>query len=376
MSNPQTALAPVDKPARSIRDIIQSDKYKKEFSLALPKHLTVDRFVRIALTALTRTPKLAMCDERTMMLSLLTLSSLGLEPDGRRAHLIPFENKKAGRVDCQLIIGYQGLVELVRRSGEVSNIHADIVHENDEFTFEYGSNGHLKHKPSFTGRGKAICAYSYVKLKDGSDDFSVMGLDEVNDVRDKSQGYKSAIQYNKDHPWISNYAEMAKKTAFRRHAKWLPLSPELRETIEKDDEGEINVTPEATDNKPKRKAQAAQDMEAEVIPTDDDNIPFDGSEDESEPKAKATTEKAKAEPVQGDANAENFNLNPNPPDRLEKLRIECGEYGFDQARVVDVVRASKKFSIPRSAKSFDELTEDCITFIESNLETICIKGAI
>jgi len=35
---------------------------------------------------------------------------------------------------------------------------------------------------------------------------------------------------------VNHFNEMAKKTVFRRHSKWLPLSPELREKIEKDDE--------------------------------------------------------------------------------------------------------------------------------------------
>ncbi|MCM2317558.1 MAG: recombinase RecT, partial [Thermoanaerobaculia bacterium] len=165
---------------------------------------------------------------------LYDLSALGLEPDGRRAHLIPYGDK------CTLVIDFKGLAELVRRSGEVADLHADVICENDDFSYCFGTGSHLKHKVDLRKpRGVAIGAYSYVRLKDGSDSFEVLGVDEINAVRDNSQGYKMAQKYNKDDsPWMKHWNEMAKKTAFRRHSKWLPLSPELRDAIEKDDEPE------------------------------------------------------------------------------------------------------------------------------------------
>lgn len=206
---------------QDIRAIIKSDWAKGQFAMALPKHLTPERFMRVALTALTKTPKLVNCTKESLMTCLLDCSSLGIEPDGRKAHLIPYGNV------CTLIIDYKGLVDLARRSGDVAYIHADVVREKDEFDYAYGSNAFLKHKPAADKRGSVTQVYSFVKLKDGSESFIVMSVTEIEAVRKRSKAANNG-------PWCSDWDEMAKKTAFRRHSKWLPLSSEFQEANEKD----------------------------------------------------------------------------------------------------------------------------------------------
>jgi recombination protein RecT len=221
----------ITKPAtdRTLKGLLGGDEFKRQVALALPKHLKPERFIRIAITALTRTPKLQECTQESFFQCLLDLSAMGLEPDGRRAHLIPFRNNRTNTTACTLIVDYKGISELVRRSGEVSNMHCDVVCENDEFDYLFGSGGFLKHKPALKNRGEVICAYSFVKLKDGAEDFDVMNLEEVEKVRSRSRSKDEG-------PWVDWWDEMAKKTVFRRHSKRLPLSPEVRDAIEKDDE--------------------------------------------------------------------------------------------------------------------------------------------
>jgi recombination protein RecT len=230
------AVAKQDAAPKTLKDLLGTERLKMAVAQALPKHLPAERFIRIAITALTRNPKLQQCSQESFFQCLLDLSALGLEPDNRRAYLIPYEDKRNNRTICTLQLDYKGIVELVRRSGEVSNIHADVVCENDSFDYLFGTGGFLKHKPALTNRGKIICAYSFVKMKDGSEDFDVMNVEDVNAIRDASQGYKTAKKYGKDSIWDNHWNEMAKKSVFRRQSKWLPFSSELREKIEKDDE--------------------------------------------------------------------------------------------------------------------------------------------
>lgn len=215
-----------DKP-KSIRELLEGDNFKLQVARALPTHLKPDRFIRVAITAMTRTPKLAECDQASFFNALLTLSQLGLEPDGRRAHLIPFNNKKRNCVECQLIVDYKGLVELVMNTGNCSNIHADVVCENDKFVYDKGEI--KEHTIDFrTSRGPWYAAYAIIRFKDGTEKCEVMTKEEVLRVRDRSRA-------KDDGPWVTDEIEMAKKTVFRRATKWVKLSPEQRDIIEADD---------------------------------------------------------------------------------------------------------------------------------------------
>lgn len=233
-----TAVA--NKANGTIRAHLESDALKLTLSKVLPKHVTPDRMARVAITALTRTPMLADCDQASFFRCLMDLSQWGLEPDGRRAHLIPFRNNQKGVVECQVIIDYKGLVELCYRSGYVANIHADIVCENDDFEFDRGEV--IKHKINFRQeRGAMYAAYAIVTLKDGTKKCEVLSRQEIESVRARSKAGKSG-------PWVTDYSEMAKKTAFRRVSKWIPLSAEIRDAVLDDDdilEGEIVRQPEA-----------------------------------------------------------------------------------------------------------------------------------
>jgi recombination protein RecT len=244
----------------TVKDILRGAEFKAALREVLPTIMRPDRFVRIALTTMMRIPELAECSRPSLFRCLLDLSSYGLEPDGRRAHLIPFKNNKYCQcghlmdehkgqqcskcdcsqrktlVECTLIVDYKGLAELVRRSGDVSYIHADVVYENDEWSYAYGTEAHLRHKPNAKDRGgEKVAAYSYVRLKDGSEDFIVMNMAEVEKIRKRSKAADSG-------PWKTDFDEMAKKTAFRRHSKWLPLSPDVRDAVEREDTEAVDAT--------------------------------------------------------------------------------------------------------------------------------------
>lgn len=197
------------------------EKLRPQMEMALPKHLTVERLMRVALTACQNTPKLLECDRKSLFGAIMTCAQLGLEPDGimGQAYLVPF----AGKV--QFIPGYKGLLSLARNSGDVTAISAHEVRAGDHFDFAYGLNERLEHVPG-QQRGDVTHFYAYAKFRDGGHHFDVMTLEEVVAVRDKSQGWQSAVKYRKTEssPWSAHFVEMGKKTAIRRIAKYLPLS--------------------------------------------------------------------------------------------------------------------------------------------------------
>ena len=229
------AVVPSPAQQKTVRDLLRSDDFRKAVAAALPSAVKPDRFVRVAYSACTRQPELLKSSKESLFKALLDLASLGIEPDGRRAHLIPFQNTKTGKIEVQLILDYKGILELLHRSGDISYVHADVVYPEDDFSFSYGTDAHLRHTPKLDRTSKRpICAYSYVRMRDGGEDFCVMSIAEVEKIRSQSRAAQSG-------PWRDHFDEMAKKTVFRRHSKWLPLSPETREAIERDDEMDFSV---------------------------------------------------------------------------------------------------------------------------------------
>jgi recombination protein RecT len=229
--NKDTTVAVQPKAPTTIRAMLENADFQNEIAKALPKHLTPERQIRLALTALTRTPKLADCTMASVCRAMLDLSAMGLEPDGRRAHLIPYGK------ECQLIVDYKGLAELAMRSGTVSNIHAYVVCENDFFEAD---TGRVTHKVNYKEpRGKMYAAYCLIRFKDGGEKAEVMGIDEVEAIRKRSKAGSAG-------PWVTDFNEMAKKTAARRAFKWVPLSPEIRDAVDKDSDAiDVHASPVA-----------------------------------------------------------------------------------------------------------------------------------
>ena len=251
------------------------DQIKNGWNKALPKVCTPERFARVALTCLKKDSKLmeaiqTPAGRASVAAAFMKCAELGIEPDGRRAYLIPYKNNKTGAYTVELIIDYKGIVELAMRSGYVANIHADKVCENDEFEFNIGNIE--KHRIDFKkARGEAYAYYAIVTFKDGTKKCEVMNKDEIDAVKKRSSAWDAWERWKKPCPWNTDYDEMAKKTVFKRLSKWIPQSPEMRQAIDYDDEDYRKITPEITIPEEDLTQYDPIDLEPEPAPANDDN---------------------------------------------------------------------------------------------------------
>jgi recombination protein RecT len=224
----------VSAPRTDLRSLITGDAMKRQFAMALPKVLPIDRFLRCLLTTVGRDPKLMECDKQSVMAGAMTAAQLGLEIDPAlgRAYLLPYRDSKRGMI-AQLIVGYKGFVDLFYRSGMADGIQASEVYERDHFRVVRGLNPVLEHEP-FDGddAGPLRCAYAIASLKGGGKVWEVATKRDIARARKASRGANSDYS-----PWNTAEGEMWKKTAIRKLAKLLPLSPELRDAIAHDDDG-------------------------------------------------------------------------------------------------------------------------------------------
>lgn len=243
----QTAAAAVaHKPGQKLAGLVM--KMTPELVRALPRHINPDRMSRIVLTALRVNPKLGECTDASFLGSVLTAAQLGLEvntPLGH-AYLIPFKASfKVGRewaseLRCQLLIGYQGMIELARRSGLVTSLFAYAVHDGDRFTYKLGLHPDVEHIPSDDpGREERPITHVYAVAhqKDGPPIFEVLTWAEVMLRRNRSKS-------KDDGPWITDTKAMALKTAVRKLWRWLPKSTEMQRaaSVEAVDDGAVRVT--------------------------------------------------------------------------------------------------------------------------------------
>lgn len=206
-------------PMQVIREKITTI-YKPELQAALPAHIPVEKFTRVALTAITNNPDLINADQRTLFGACVRLAQDGLLPDGREAALVMFGNK------VQAMPMIAGILKKIRQSGDVAKISAQVVYEADHFVVRYGFDEDVEHVPPALDkpRGKAIGAYATAVLSNGEKLLEVMSLEEIEKVRAVSRSGRNG-------PWAQWWSEMARKTVMRRLSKRLPMSTDLEEDV-------------------------------------------------------------------------------------------------------------------------------------------------
>lgn len=187
------------------------------FTEVLSQAMPVERLIRTVVLSAERLPALLQCDRQSLFNAAMSAAVLGLEVDGvtGQAYLIPFKNR------AQLVIGYKGYNTMAARSG--ITITGAVVREGDEFDYELGSNGYVRHKPKLgNSKQRIIGAWACATSNARPAVHAVMGIDELMAVKDKSPGAKRS-----DSPWNDpsiGFPAMCEKTVKRRLARSMPLN--------------------------------------------------------------------------------------------------------------------------------------------------------
>lgn len=218
-------------PAADMRSAIE--KYWPRIESVLPKHMSGERMYQLAISTVNQTPQLAECSTMSVLSCLMKCSALGLEPsavDGLgRAYILPYRNK--GQMTATFLIGYKGMLDLARRSGEIKDISARAVFDGDEFEYEFGLDEKLRHKPTSREHKpgeKPTHVYMVAHFKDGGHYIDVMTYEEVEAIRKRSKAKDNG-------PWVTDYTAMAKKTVIRRAFPYLPVSVEAQQAAAADE---------------------------------------------------------------------------------------------------------------------------------------------
>ena len=243
-ANPDDKKNPVDRVAA----LLASPSRQAQIKAALPRHMTPERLARIVTTEIRKVPKLAECTPISFFGAVIPCAQLGLEPGNALGHAYILPYDKSVKTDtggkkipeAQLIIGYRGMIDLARRSGQIVSIDARAVSEGDKFECRLGLDPHIEHEPDWnnanrTDAGKLQFVYAVAKLKDGGIQFDVMSRAEIEGIRARSKAAEKG-------PWVTDFTAMALKTVVRRLFKFLPVSIEMQTAVGLDERAEAGLS--------------------------------------------------------------------------------------------------------------------------------------
>ena len=265
-----TALSTRDKVTQ-LNEYLESKK--NSLIKIAPQGTDVDRIIRVAMFEAVKNERLVQCSPTSVYMALAKACELDLVAGGvlHRASLVPMWDKKTKGYNAELWIEYTGLMDLVKRSGEVAHFKAEVVYENDEFEHSFDLEGGeiLRHKKCHDNPGDLVLAYAVCFFKDGQRQVEVMRKDQINKIRRNSRSPDSG-------PWSQHTEEMWRKTVIRRICKYLPLTPKTTAVLEHDIQSDFG-------------ASNIQSIDVNVVEqdhtVDTDNV-IDVKEAESKPKPK------------------------------------------------------------------------------------------
>jgi len=206
----------------------------------LPPDISDDQFRAACWLEITGRRELHDCVMDSIRDSIIYAANYGLMP-GRDCHFLPFKQKKyGGKKGSQCIANYFGILRTLDRSGKVRRAFAHAVHEGDEWGFDMFQDRPV-HKPAVTlGKkpGKELFYYGAIMFLDGTCAFEVMTLEDLEKIKQRAPAHDSG-------PWVTDAPMMKRKTALKRVAKYVQLTPEQRSLLDLDDAREKDDIPPA-----------------------------------------------------------------------------------------------------------------------------------
>ena len=201
------------------------------------------KMMEITLHCMRNNEKLLACSRGSVLSAVLTATNLGLFPDPvlGEVFLVPFRNNKENCFEAQAIVGYRGLVKLLKDSGFVLDVQPREVFANDVFEYEYGLVPKLRHIPASGDRGSIKGYYVIIQLDNGITKFHYMTAEETKKHGErftKSKTSKGEVFG----VWKDHAEAMGMKTCLKQAVKYLPLTPRLTHTIKADEVRETGNT--------------------------------------------------------------------------------------------------------------------------------------
>jgi recombination protein RecT len=219
------------------------DKHRGQLARSLPAHMNIDRFISVVNGAVSVNPAIAECDPISIMQSVGQAARMGLEINiSGHGFLVPYNDKRRGKI-CQFIPGWQGIVDLINRSGR-GVVKNGAVFDGDFFDYDLGLNAYLKHRnDGAEDPAKLMYVYAIGHIK-GDSGWTPPPLIEVWKIEKVKMHFDEYNRVGAGHYANANgnnWIQYAKKLPLLQVCKFMPKSAEISRAIEaanKADSGE------------------------------------------------------------------------------------------------------------------------------------------
>ncbi len=343
------------------------EERRPEIKAMLPTHVNIERFMKSALLAVARDRSLQSCTSLSLFTAVINAAELGLDftPGKAHAYLVKYGDK------AQFMPSYKGMIDLARRSGDVKKIESVIVKEHDQFRIKFGTDPGIEHEPPKKGeRGEMIGVYAVATFSDGEKQFDYMAKEEIDSIRKRSKAANSG-------PWVTDYAEMARKTVVRRLFKYLPCSSDmLSRAIEADNQAvglvDYEIDPLEDGEKTSRLADRLAEKVTPVEVVDEDTgevaqeAPAQETVKRGRPPKEATT--SKKETVEGENNTWSGKpkvYTSGPIDYVLTLKAEAQKHKDTEMIAARKALDIRKFNITDFTQ---EEAKSALLWLEQNAE--------
>ncbi|MDR5807663.1 recombinase RecT [Caballeronia sp. LZ019] len=333
MTDPRTDEAST-RIAMFRRDL-DSPAQREQLRVALPRHIDLDTFCRVVMTAVQSNDDLAKASPRSLLRATMECASDGLLPDGREGAIVAYRYRETNSYIASWQPMVWGLVKLVRQSGELTDLGAHVVTLADRFDYvvdEYGE--HSRHHPDFQHPEAApLLVYAYARTRDDGRYFEPMPWFEVEKFSALSQAHAEEA------PWKRWPQEMAKVRVIRRLCKRLPMSTDARAVLARDD------------------AREAQRFS--LKPADEDPITAIATMNAAIREAAASAVPALDRPAAaGDAQETDGASRAAKAPRSARARSDASPLGLTYAQIAERLKQAKdRASLAAAAKLIDALAD-------------------
>lgn len=216
---------------RQLKNMLEQDKIKTKLAEVIGKN--AGSFTTSLVQIVMSNEMLNKADPSTVFNAAMMAATLNLPLNNNLgfAYIVPYNNRKAKRVEAQFQLGYKGFIQLAQRSGQFKTISAAPVYEG-QLVKENPLTGYEFDWSNKAGVDGAPIGYvAYFQLLNGFESTLYMSTPEISAHANRySQSFKNGYGV-----WADNFEAMAIKTVLKLLlSKYAPLSIDMMKAVEAD----------------------------------------------------------------------------------------------------------------------------------------------